>query len=119
MAGLRGFADLGFVDLDAEAGLSEEMHKTVAVIEHRRVHEIVEQVAALVVMNAERLFLDEGIRRAEIDLQTRGETNRTERTMRRDRHIESLRHRRDLLQFADPAGVRAVRLDDVRATALQ
>ena len=68
-------------------------------------------------MNAEGLLLDEGVRRAEIDLQARGEADRAKGAMRRDGDIVRFGHRGDFLQFADAAGVGAIRLDDVRAAA--
>ena len=42
--------------------------ETIPVLEDALVHEVVEQIAPLVIMNAEALLLDEGVRSAEVEL---------------------------------------------------
>src|SRR4051794_24353124 len=84
MTGLRGFADLGFIDFHPQAGAGQAMDKTVLIFEDIRIDQVVQQIAALIVMNPQALLLDKSIWRAEIDLQAGGETDRPERTMRSD-----------------------------------
>src|SRR5699024_11679840 len=72
------FADVVFVDLDAETRSSWNTDHAVVVVEHRRVGDVVEQVIARVVVDAQALFLDEGVVAAGIDLQAGGERDRAQ-----------------------------------------
>lgn len=83
VAGFGGLDHLCLVHLDAEAGAGRDRHHAVRIGEDGRIDEIVEQVApGAVVVDAERLLLNEGVVADRIDLKTGGESNRAERTVR-------------------------------------
>ena len=85
----------------------------IPVREHGRVLQVVEQVVGFIVVNAERLLLDEGVVAHGVELEVCRERNRTERTVQRERDVVRLGHRGNLLHLRDAAGVRRVGLDDV------
>src|SRR5450830_1744435 len=65
-----------FIDLDTQARSIRNRHITILVAEHFRLGHIIEQVIALVVMDAQALFLDEGVVGDRIDLQAGGQRDR-------------------------------------------
>jgi hypothetical protein len=64
-------------------------------------------------MDAERHLLNDEIRRGRPDVQTSGERERTDRTMRRERDVIGLRHRSDTSAFGNATGMREVGLHDI------
>ncbi len=60
MAFLGPFDDIGLVHLDAETGSLRDRHEAVRIVEDFLVGDVVEDIVAPVVMNAEALFLDKG-----------------------------------------------------------
>lgn len=56
--------------------------KAVGVLEDVLIGDVVEDIVAVIVVNAEALFLDEGVIGDRIDLQACGKRNRPERAMR-------------------------------------
>ncbi|MCY1223000.1 hypothetical protein D9M72_351090 [compost metagenome] len=77
------------------------------------VGDVVEDVVARIVMDAQALLLDEGVVADGVDLKAGGERDRSERAMRRQCHVVGFRHRRDLAALGDAAGMRQIRLQDV------
>lgn len=80
-----------------------------------RVGQIVEQIRPLIVMDAQALFLNEGVWRTEVQLQRGGEGDRTKRTVRCNGHIVGFGHRSDLADLPDPPGMTQIGLEDVRS----
>src|SRR4051794_21158443 len=115
MPSLCGGPDFRLIDLDAESRPPGPIDEAGAVMEHGGIHQVVQKVAPLVVMNAEALLLDEGIRSAEVDLQGGSETDRAEWAVRCDGYIVSLGHGGDLLQLGNAAAMAHVGLDDIGA----
>src|SRR5690349_17007278 len=72
MAYLRHFAHLRLVHFDTETRALRDRHEAVFVFEDFRVLDVVEQIVALVVVDAEALFLDERVVADGVDLQARG-----------------------------------------------
>ena len=108
-----GFPDPGFVDFNTETGQFVAVNETVFVFEHGGIGEVVKEIGALIVVDTERLFLNNGIGGTPVELQTGGESDGTERTMRSDGDIVTLCHSGDLADFEDTAGVTEVRLNDI------
>lgn len=75
---LRAFHHIGLVDLDAETGTLRNGNEAVFVSEDLFVGDVVEDVVRLVVVDAEALFLDEGVIADRVDLQAGGKGNRPE-----------------------------------------
>src|SRR5699024_10021825 len=112
-------ADVIFVDFYADPRLVWNLHMPVRILEYRRVFDVIQYVVPLVVVDAEALFLDDGVMASRINLQARCQCNRPERTMRCSSDIKGFGHRYDLLAFRDAAGMRQIRLDDVSRAVLQ
>jgi hypothetical protein len=108
----RRVADGRLIDLDAQAGRGEPLEAAVDEAQRLGVDDVVEHFGALVVVDADRLLLDEVVGRGERHLQTRRERDRAERAVRGDHRVVRLRHRRDPSHLGDAAGVRQVGLQD-------
>ena len=92
MAVLVPLADRRFVDVHSEA--RPLRHRQITVDRRQRFlvdHEIQEVVPAGVVVNTEADLLDGMVGRAGRDLEAGSERERSQRAMRRDRHVERLR----------------------------
>ncbi|MNV12343.1 hypothetical protein D3C71_1029410 [compost metagenome] len=107
------FDHVFLVDLDAQTRAVRDLHEALVVVEHPWVFDVVEQVVALVVMDAQALFLDERVVASRVQLQARRQGNRAQRAMQRQRHVVGFGHVGDLAGFGDAAGVGCIRLDDV------
>src|SRR3954452_14911167 len=75
------FDDVLFVDLDAEARTRRDVHVPVAVVEHRGIDEVVEQIVGGVVLDSEALLLDDGVVASGVDLQARCQRDRSQRAV--------------------------------------
>ena len=84
-----------------------------------RYKRIVQQVAALVIVNTQALLLDKDIGGANIQLHTGAEGHGAQRAMRRHRHVVGLCHSGDLLALADSPSMGKVRLNDVHIPVLK
>jgi hypothetical protein len=60
------------VDLDAQPWAARDLHEAVGVVEDLGIADVVEQVVALVVLDAKTLLLDEGVVAVGIELQAHG-----------------------------------------------
>lgn len=69
MTDFRGFAKLLFVDGHAKTGQVAAEDAAVLIVEDGFVLQVVEHVRALVVVDAEALLLDDGVRRAVVKLE--------------------------------------------------
>jgi hypothetical protein len=113
VADLGALGDIVLVDFDAQARASGNGDEAFRVVEHRPIRQIIEQVIADVVVDAEALLLNEGVVGTPVDLQAGGERNRAERTVQRHGNVVRLGHGGDLAGLGNAAGVRGVGLDDV------
>src|SRR5450759_283275 len=77
----RSLAYSPLVDLDAQPWTGQAGDRSVGVVEHARVDEVVQHLGADVVVDADALLLDHVAGGAEADLQRRGEADRAERTV--------------------------------------
>ncbi|MCY1249027.1 hypothetical protein D9M72_625270 [compost metagenome] len=75
-------------------------------------HQVVVEIAALIVVNAERLLLDHGIVTDRIHLQAGGQRNRPERAMGRHGDVVGLRHMADPDHFRNAADMGSIGIDD-------
>lgn len=66
------------IGIDAQAFAGGKFDESILVGEDRRILDVVEQIAALIVVNAEALLLDEDVGGAAIDLHTGCECHRAE-----------------------------------------
>ena len=114
MAFFGGFAQFLFVDGHAEAGQTAAEDTAVLVVEDGFVLQVVEHVRALVVVDAEALLLDNGVRRAIVELEAGREGDGAERAVRRDGDVETFRHGGDFADFRDAACMAEIGLDDIR-----
>ena len=85
----RAFDDVFLIDLNAQPGPRRDVDHAVFIVEDRGVGDVVEQVVARVVVDAQALFLDERVVAAGIDLQAGGE-----RDGAREGSAARARHRR-------------------------
>src|SRR5690606_39423775 len=106
-------AHVVFIDFDAPAGTLRDGHHAVLVGERLAVADVVEQVVVGVVVDAQALFLDEGVVAAGVDLQAGRQRDRAERAVQRQGDVVGLGHGGDLAGLGDAAGVRRIGLDDV------
>ena len=113
MADARLLQHIIFVDLDAQPRPVRYRNEAILILEYFSVADVVEQVVALVVVDAQALFLNEGVVADAIQLQARSQRNRPERAMQRQRHVVGLGHAGDLARLGDAASMRGVRLNDV------
>ena len=112
----RAFDDVFLIDLNAQPGPRRDVDHAVFIVEDRGVGDVVEQVVARVVVDAQALFLDERVVAAGIDLQAGGERDRAQRAVQRERDIVGFGHHRDLPRLGDAACMGDVGLDDVDGT---
>ncbi|MND63827.1 hypothetical protein D3C80_551450 [compost metagenome] len=119
MAFLGSFDHIGFVDFDTEARPLRNADEAIGVMEDFLVGDIVEDIVALIIVDTEALFLNEGVVGDCIDLQAGGKGDRAERAMGCQRHIIGFRHGGYLAAFGNPASMRKIRLDDVDITVRQ
>ena len=77
VADIRCPAHRFFIDLDPQPRACRDVHITVLVLEDNRVHEVVFEFRAFVVVNPEALFLNNGIRKACVQLKARRERDRS------------------------------------------
>ncbi len=71
MADSGHFADFGFVYVNSQPRPGQTGNITIFVMKYRRVHQIIQQIRPLIVMNSQALFLNKSIGRAEVQLQGR------------------------------------------------
>ena len=109
----RAFDHVFLVDLDAQARPVGDLHEALVIVEHARIAHVVEQVVALVVVDAQALFLDKRVVADRVQLQAGGQGDRAQRAVQRQGHVIGFGHVGDLAGFGDAAGVGSVRLDDV------
>src|SRR5699024_1846733 len=69
VANVAAFAHIVFVDFYAEARLIRNLHMTIRIFEDRRIFDVIEYVVPPVVVDAEALFLDDGVIACRIYLQ--------------------------------------------------
>lgn len=63
------FADLVLSDCNSQTRTVRNLNIAVLIVKHRRISQIIEHVAGLVVMNIQTLFLNERVMRAGVYLQ--------------------------------------------------
>jgi hypothetical protein len=90
MAHGRLLDDVVLVDLDAEPRTVGNLRVAVGVVEDLRVLDVVEQVVALVVVDAKALLLDEGVVAAGIELKIDGQRDWPERAWKRLSRLQRL-----------------------------
>ena len=78
MAGFDGGADFFLVDLYAQTRPGEKRCEAFLVVEHARIDDVIEEVAALIVVNAKALLLNKRIGRTKVHLEGGGEAERAE-----------------------------------------
>jgi hypothetical protein len=71
------FLQVDLVDFNPKPGSVGDLHEPVLVIEDVGIREVVKYVASLVVVDVEALFLDKGVRRDRIDVDTGAEGDRS------------------------------------------
>ena len=67
------FGHFFFVDLDAQTGSGGQGDKAVLIVEDLGIGQIIQKVAALIVVDAQGLLLNEGVGRGGVQLQTGGQ----------------------------------------------
>jgi len=105
--------DVLLVDFNPQSWSLRNAHIALVVGKDFGLRQIVQQIIALVVVDAQALLLDESVVRHRIDLQTSGQRYRAERAVQRKGDVVGFGHGGDLAGFGDAAGVRDIRLDDV------
>ena len=115
MSGLSSTAHLFFIHGDPQAGTSGLLQPAVGEVKSPVRGEVF-KIAPSIVVNIQALFLNEGVRRAEIQLNARGQCDRTQGTVRRDSHVVTLGHSGNFAGFQNAARVADIWLDDVDGT---
>src|SRR5699024_10563872 len=102
-----------------QPGIARDIDIAIVILEHVYVREIIEDIAGVIVVDVQALFLNEGVWRAGVDVDARRESDRAEGTVWRERDIVGFSHAGDLLHFRDPTCMREIGLDDVDMAAFE
>src|SRR5690606_18535196 len=83
------------------------------IFENILVHDVVQQITALIIMNAKTLLLNKSIVTSGIYLKTGGQCYGSQGAMRSDCHVKGFGHGEYLLAFCNSTRMREIRLNDV------
>ena len=108
-----------FIEFDPQSRSPRDLHITVRTAEYAGVCEVIEQVAALIVMDPQALFLNKGVVADGVNLQAGSQSDRTQWTMRGQSDVVCFRHSGDLPALGYAAGMGEIRLDNIHRTAFK
>src|SRR5690606_15760457 len=116
---LRHLPDMLLIDFQSQTRPFRDFHIAVIIFKYILIDDVVQQVAALVVMDPQTLFLYKGIVTGGVHLKAGCQRNWPQRAMRRHGDVKSFGHGEDLFTFGYASRMGQVRLDDIHITVGQ